>query len=96
MILLHGLSRVSQALDAIIIARKDLRINNAFFVLIQPLRERRSVSFSCFAPYIHFVGKLSPVRICRGTRNDARAELGAEMHLQNFEKIYNKNAFRKR
>ena len=30
---------------------------------------------------------ISPVRICRKPRNDARAELRAEMHLQNFEKL---------
>ena len=30
---------------------------------------------------------ISPVRICRKPRKDARAELGAEMHLQNFEKL---------
>ena len=30
---------------------------------------------------------ISPVRIRLQTRNDARAELRAEMHLQNFEKL---------
>ena len=34
------------------------------------------------------VGKcISLVRICLQTRNDARAKLCAEMHLQNFEKL---------
>ena len=36
---------------------------------------------------IYIKKRISPVRICLQTRNDARAELRAEMHLQNFEKL---------
>ena len=47
------------------------------------------LSFGYILLYHNFVNisTVSLVRICLQTRNDARAELRAEMHLQNFEKL---------